>query len=176
MAASGAVALVFSLVAAIPVFAESEGTVDANVGIHGGLRARLLELRKDHREERKDKREDRKDERKDQRDLRKEERKEKRDERKEHRDIVRAHAGIVTRFDGSTFLIDPFGKLGTTTVTTNASTTFKVRDHATSSAALHVGSHVIVIGPLSTSTNTIAANSVIILNAGWGWLKHFFLR
>ncbi len=92
--------------------------------------------------------------------------------------LNRVTAGIVTSVNGSSFVIDPFGKKATTSVATNASTTFSIGGNkaTTSSATLASGSHVVIFGSYSTSTNTITASNVMILAKGWGWLKHFFLR
>lgn len=88
----------------------------------------------------------------------------------------RATAGIVTSVDGALFTVDPFGAKSTTAVTTDASTTFKVRGQATTSAALTTGAHVIVIGSTtatSTSGDNISASLVIIIRNGWGHLRHW---
>ena len=86
-------------------------------------------------------------------------------------------AGIVSSVSASGFTFTPFGGSGTTTVTTNASTTFKVDGAATTSSAVTVGSRVIAVGTTSTSTpDSIAAKFVIILNNGFAFLKHFFVR
>jgi hypothetical protein len=81
--------------------------------------------------------------------------------------------GIVTAITPTGFTIARFGS-GTTTVTTNASTTVKAPGkHSTSTIA--VGSKVIVGGSTSTS-DTITANFVLVLNKGLGWVKHWFGR
>lgn len=81
--------------------------------------------------------------------------------------------GIVTALTPTGFTIARFGS-GTTTVTTNASTTVKAPGKdATSTIA--VGSKVIVGGSTSTS-DSITANFVLVLNKGLGWMKHWFGR
>lgn len=86
-------------------------------------------------------------------------------------------AGIVTSVSGGIFTIDPFGPDSTTTVTTDASTTFRGKGHATSTAPLSVGSRVIVVGTTtatSTSGDTFTAAIVKILGHGFGHLRAFF--
>ncbi|OGG50737.1 hypothetical protein A2763_02325 [Candidatus Kaiserbacteria bacterium RIFCSPHIGHO2_01_FULL_54_36] len=85
-----------------------------------------------------------------------------------------AGAGVVSSIDGQTFTIHPISKLATTTVTTDATTVFRVNGVATTSDALDVGSRVIVFGT-STSDTSITASFVSILNHSFGWFKHFFL-
>ena len=80
-------------------------------------------------------------------------------------------AGVVTRVDGSVFTLKSRGVSGTTTVTTNASTTYKVNGVATTSSALGVGSRAIVFGSTDAS-GSITATLVSILNAG----ANFFVR
>ena len=106
-----------------------------------------------------------------------EDREDKRDKRNADRQaflaaIGAANAGIVTSVNGSTFLLNSFGKNGTTTVTTDASTVYKVNGVATTSAALSAKSRVIVFG--TTSSTGINASIVSILNIGRGFFKHFF--
>ncbi len=84
--------------------------------------------------------------------------------------------GTVTSINGSTFVVGPFGKHATTTVTTNASTIFKLNGVATTSAALTTGAHVIVIGTTtatSTSGNSVDASAVLIFTKMFGWFKHW---
>jgi len=81
--------------------------------------------------------------------------------------------GVVTSVDGLTFVIDPFGNKPTTTITTDSATVFDSRG-ATTSAAVAVGSKVLVFGSTTaTSTNgdTFAAALVKILGDGWGHLR-----
>lgn len=86
--------------------------------------------------------------------------------------IGAAGAGVITSINGSVFTLSSFGKQGTTTVTTNASTTWKVNGAATSSTALSVGSRAIVFG---TANGTgVNASLVSILNVGLGFFKHLF--
>lgn len=86
--------------------------------------------------------------------------------------IGAADAGVVTSINGSLFTLGSFGTSGTTTIATNASTTYKVNGVATTSSALAVGSRLIVFGtPDSTG---ITASLVSILNAGFGFMVHFF--
>ena len=85
--------------------------------------------------------------------------------------IGAAGAGVVTKVDGSTFTLKSRGVSGTTTVTTNASTTYKVNGVATTSSALGVGSRAIVFGSTDAS-GSITATLVSILNAG----ANFFVR
>ncbi len=86
--------------------------------------------------------------------------------------IGAAGAGVVTSVQGSAFTLAPFGTHATTTVETNASTTYKVNGVATTSSAVAVGSRAIVFG--TTDSDGITASFVSILNIGFGWLKHFF--
>lgn len=87
-------------------------------------------------------------------------------------------SGVVTSINGSLFVVDPFSKkTPTTTVSTNASTTYKVNGQATTSSALGVGSKVILLGTTtatSTSGNTFSVSVVHIITKGFGHLKHWF--
>ena len=85
--------------------------------------------------------------------------------------IGAAGAGVVTSVDGSTFTIKSLGTHSTTTVTTNASTTYKVNGVATTSSALKVGSRAFIFG--STDSTGISASLVSILNIGVGFFKHW---
>jgi hypothetical protein len=89
-------------------------------------------------------------------------------------------AGIVTSVNGSVFTIDPAGAKSTTSVTTNANTTFRANGAATTSSALAVGARVLLFGTTtatSTSGDAFTASFVKILVDGfhhfrfWGWFK-----
>lgn len=82
-------------------------------------------------------------------------------------------AGVVTSVTGSTFTMTPYATEGTTTVTTNASTIYKVNGVATTSSALQVDSRAIIYGTV-TSPTSITATMVSILSNGFGFFKHFF--
>ena len=87
--------------------------------------------------------------------------------------IGAAGAGVVTAINGSSFTLKSFAS-PSTTVTTDASTTYKFNGQATSSSALSVGSKVLVAG---TSTNAgIAASVVSIWNLSIDFLRHLFFR
>ena len=91
---------------------------------------------------------------------------------------LRAHitGGVVTAVNGSVFTIDTFGAKGTTTVTTDADTIFKLRGGATSTAGLSVGSKVLLHGTTtatSTAGDIFAADIVKMIGRGWGHLKHW---
>lgn len=86
-----------------------------------------------------------------------------------------AGGGVITAVNGSTFTVKPFGTAATTTVTMDASTAYKINGQATTSSALSVGSHVLLTGT-STSNVSIAASIVNIFSAGFGFLKHLFVR
>lgn len=81
--------------------------------------------------------------------------------------------GVVTSINGSTLTIKPFGTKATTTVTTNASTTYKVNGQAASSTDITVGSRVLVDGN-ATSDTSITASLISIFNAGIGFFKHIW--
>lgn len=81
--------------------------------------------------------------------------------------------GVVTAINGSTFTLKSRGESGTTTVSTNASTTYKLNGVATTSSALSVGSRVIVFGT-TTSPTSITASLVSIINLGVGFFRHLF--
>ncbi len=87
--------------------------------------------------------------------------------------IGAAGAGVVTSKSGSSFTLKSRGMSGTTTVTTNASTTYKVNGVATTSGALSVGSRAIVFGS-TDSSGGITATIVSILNAGARFFVHLF--
>lgn len=87
--------------------------------------------------------------------------------------IGAAGLGVVTSVNGSTFTIDPIGKNATTTVSTNASTTYRVNGTATTSGALAVGSKVLLMGT-TTSDSSISASLVSIFSKGFGFVKHMF--
>ncbi|MDP2648311.1 MAG: hypothetical protein Q8P19_00200 [bacterium] len=85
-------------------------------------------------------------------------------------------AGIVSGINGSVITLTQRGGKATTTVTTDASTVFKARGGATSSAALSVGSHAIVVGTTTATSSegdTIAASLVIILKNGFFHMRHW---
>lgn len=81
--------------------------------------------------------------------------------------------GVVTSINGSTLTIKPFGTKATTTVTTNASTTYKVNGQAASSTDVTVGSHILVDGN-ATSNTSVTASLISIFNAGIGFFKHLW--
>ncbi len=96
---------------------------------------------------------------------------------------MHAAVGVVTAINGSTFTIDPVGNRASTTVSTNSTTVFRLNGNATTSSALEVGSRVALIGMPASSTGatsspqaSIEASVVSILNKGFGFFKHFFLR
>lgn len=80
--------------------------------------------------------------------------------------------GTVTSVDGSIFTLKSRGVSGTTSVTTNASTTYKVNGVTTTSNALSVGSRAIVFG--TTDSTGITATLISILDVGRGFFKHLF--
>jgi len=89
--------------------------------------------------------------------------------------------GVVTSINGSVFTIDPFGAKSTTTVTTTAGTTFNAKGNATTSAALHVGSKVFLVGTTtatSTTGDSFTASLVDLIGKGlghlrfWMWFHH----
>lgn len=85
--------------------------------------------------------------------------------------------GVVTSVNGSVFTIDPVKRNGTTTVTTDANTTFTVNGQATTSSALGVGSKVLLFGTTtatSTSGSSFSASMVNIFANGFLHLKHWF--
>lgn len=84
-----------------------------------------------------------------------------------------AGAGIVTSVTGSTFTIKPFGTKATTTVGTNASTTYRVNGDLASSSALQVGSKVVIAGNTNSDTS-ISASIVGIFSSGLKHFKHWF--
>ena len=83
--------------------------------------------------------------------------------------------GVVSVVSGSEVTLDRFGT-GTTSVTTNASTTFRINGQATTSSALAEGQLVIVAGQGSTvnGTDAITASVIYIIDRGLGFLKHLF--
>lgn len=87
--------------------------------------------------------------------------------------IGAAGAGVVTSVDGSTFTLKSRGVSGMTTVSTNASTVYKVNGVATTSSALSVGSRAIVYGT-TDSSGGITATLVSILNVGFSFFAHIF--
>ncbi len=82
--------------------------------------------------------------------------------------------GTVTSISGNTVTLANFGSQGTTVVTTNTATKYKVNNTAATSSALTVGSHVWIYGT-STATSSAAFNAglVVIITDGINWLKHF---
>jgi len=85
--------------------------------------------------------------------------------------------GVVTSLNGMVFTIDPIGSKSTTTVTTNASTVFKAKGAATTSAALSVGSKVFLMGTTtatSTSGDSFSASLVALIGKGFGHLRAWF--
>lgn len=83
-------------------------------------------------------------------------------------------AGVVTSVSGSVFIIDPFGPKSTTTVSTNASTAFKVKGEATTSSALHIGSKVFLVGTTtatSTTGDSFSASLVALIGKGLGHIR-----
>ncbi len=87
--------------------------------------------------------------------------------------IGAADAGIVTAVNGSLFTLKSLGTRATTTVTTNASTTYKVNGATATSSALTVGSRAIIFGT-TDANGSITASLVSILEIGLGFVKHFF--
>ncbi len=83
--------------------------------------------------------------------------------------------GVVTSIVGNTFTLGPVGNNGTTTVTTNATTSYRIGGQATTSGALSVGQLVILRGA-ATANQTFAASLVQILGGSFDFLKHFFVR
>ncbi len=83
--------------------------------------------------------------------------------------------GVISAVSGAGFTITTLGSGASTSVTTNASTTYKAGGKATTSAAVHAGSLVIVEGTTtSTTTPSFAASIVTVINHGFGFLKHLF--
>jgi len=80
-------------------------------------------------------------------------------------------AGTVTSINGSTFTIKPFGTKATTTVSTASTTVYRVNGEATTSAALQVGSNIVLAGNTNSDTS-IAASIVGIFTRGFGFFKH----
>ncbi len=80
-------------------------------------------------------------------------------------------AGTVTSINGSTFTFKPFGTKATTTVSTASTTLYRVNGEATTSAALAVGSNVVLAGNANSDTS-IAATIVGIFSRGFGFFKH----
>ncbi|OGC88762.1 hypothetical protein A2419_03320 [Candidatus Adlerbacteria bacterium RIFOXYC1_FULL_48_26] len=80
-------------------------------------------------------------------------------------------AGVVTSVNGSTFTIKPYGTKATTTVTADSSTVYRVNGEATTSAAIAVGSNVVLAGNTNSDTS-IAATIVGIFSRGFGFFKH----
>ncbi|MDB5238528.1 MAG: hypothetical protein JWM46_798 [Candidatus Kaiserbacteria bacterium] len=87
--------------------------------------------------------------------------------------IGAAGAGVVTSVNGSSFTVTPIGRNATTTVTTNGSTSYLVNGTASTSAALTVGSRVLIVGT-TTSDTSISASLVSIFSKGFGFVKHMF--
>lgn len=84
-------------------------------------------------------------------------------------------AGIVTAINGAAVSLSNFGSNGSTTVTTNTATAYRVNGSTASSGALTVGSHVLVLGTSSaTSTTSFNASIIVILTEGLNWIKHFW--
>lgn len=151
--ASGAIAL--SLLSVVPAFADSG---EQKGGLHLGLGiSALVRMHTDNDNDRDS---------------------DKGKEEKENHSGKNANTamGTVASMNGSTFIVDSFGKSPTTTVTTSASTVFKLNGVATTSAALTAGAHVIVIGTTtatSTSGNAMDASVVIIFTKMFGFFKHW---
>ncbi len=83
--------------------------------------------------------------------------------------------GTVTAINGSIVTLSNFGSQGSTMVTTNTSTNYKVNGTAASSSALTVGSHVWIYGTTSaTSSASMNASLVVVITEGLNWLKHFW--
>lgn len=81
--------------------------------------------------------------------------------------------GTVTAVSGSTITFDTFGASGSATAVTNTSTKYSVNGAATTSAALKVGSRVIIAGSSTLATGgTINASIVYIFTEGISWLRH----
>ncbi len=84
-------------------------------------------------------------------------------------------AGIVTAINGTNVIFDKFGASGTTTASVNSGTKYKVNGQATTSAALKVGSHIVIAGSSSAATGgTMNVSIVYIITEGFNWLKHFW--
>lgn len=99
----------------------------------------------------------------------------------EKRDIAKAvsnlRAGIVTAVNGPVLTITRFGTGTSSTVNTNASTTVKIGGKATTTSAIAQGDAVVVVGTsASTTPDSITASVIYVLNQGFGWVKHFFVR
>lgn len=91
--------------------------------------------------------------------------------------VGKVAAGVVTSMNGTVFTIDAFKRNATTTVTTDANTAFKINGQATTSAALGVGSKVVLFGTTtatSTSGDAFSASVVHIMTKGLGYMKYWF--
>lgn len=78
--------------------------------------------------------------------------------------------GIVTSISTGGFSLMGLGT-GTTTVETNASTT--ILNKKSPNSTVEVGTRVLVKGTASTTPGgTFAADIIVILGKGFGWLKH----
>ncbi|HVY73117.1 MAG TPA: DUF5666 domain-containing protein [Candidatus Paceibacterota bacterium] len=86
-----------------------------------------------------------------------------------------AGAGVVTSVNGSILTIKPYGTKATTTVTTNASTVYRVNGDLASSSAVTVGSNVVIAGNTNADTS-IAASIVGIFTRGFGFFKHILFH
>ena len=84
-------------------------------------------------------------------------------------------AGEVTAIGTNTITLDRFGT-GSTNVITSGSTFYAVNGSATTSAAVKVGSNLLVFGPttISGSNDSITASVVLILDSSVKFLQHVF--
>lgn len=78
----------------------------------------------------------------------------------------RITGGVVTAITGSTITLDGFGKKGTTTVSTNASTVYSVNGTTATSGALTVGSTVFVAGTTTAANPSFTATVILVLKDG----------
>lgn len=86
-----------------------------------------------------------------------------------------ARTGVVTSVDGSIFTLTNKRGSATTTVLTDASTTYRGKGMATTSGAISIGAHALVFGTKS-STTTVSASFVKILGGGANFFKRLFNR
>ncbi|MBV9159329.1 MAG: hypothetical protein JO019_01900 [Candidatus Kaiserbacteria bacterium] len=80
--------------------------------------------------------------------------------------------GVISSVTGGGFNLSGLFGAGSTTVTTNASTTYKVKGQATTSTALANGQLVVVQG--TQANGSFAASLVRIVNVGANFFEHLF--
>jgi hypothetical protein len=92
--------------------------------------------------------------------------------------FTNVRAGVVSAITSGGFLLNPFGSTSTSSVAINSATQIYAKGGATTSAAIADGSKVIAFGTTSaTSTDSsFVASVILVLNHGFGFLKHFFFR